>query len=240
MFRTYICEYLHKKGIISKKEMLDMAFVEKDDFADEISLVTGISVNDFNALILDFQRDMGISDDALAAIRSDNLDDIISSIATYGKNADTHYNKLTKLALKTICVHSNGHIIFKPINAIESYDFEKLCTVEILGEVNLSLCLAGNGDSLLPIASGFAERAFDQINPEALDSVCELLNSICGMYISDTRQKQLDVELMTPKIFHNKKMVSGDFIYRVPLLAENHEIDLLVTESYGGSINKFS
>ena len=250
MFGVYFGNYLLKKELISQSKLDETASQPYTDFVRSFADTKGINIEDVEKLILDYQSEMDLSDEVLAAIKSDDINRVIEAMAFHGDDDDGMYNSFIKSLLRSIYLYVKSEkLMIKPVRILKKYTFENLAYLEIEAPLGLSVALAGDGNNLLAIANAFLDFGFTEMNEESFDAVCEFLNSICGMYVSDlSNETGIEADLtvpqyyiaqtlkVKPRYFMNQTMRSIGSIYLVPLLIDGKKIDLLVTEY---TVNEF-
>ena len=251
MYGGYFGDYLLRKELISSSEYDEISSLSCLDFIENLKNVKKISTEDIDKLVLAFRSEMDLTDERLEAIKSGDIDKIINAM-TYCVEDDFDYahNIFLKWLLKAIhSFVSPKKLIIKPVRVTRKYAFENLAYLEIEEPLGLSVSLSGNGTNLLTIANSFLDFGFTEMDEESFDALCEFLNSICGMYVSEISvQEDIEADLKVPsyykdqmmkarpKYFKNHIMSSGGLIHLMPLVIDNKEIELLVTQN---TINEF-
>ena len=148
---------------------------------------------------------------------------------------DINLNRLATLALKYLQLYIAQDLTFGSPLEIQEYDFEHLSHIKMLeeedGKQNFALSLSGNGVSLLKLANPFIRQAYTEINEEVKSAVCELLNCIGGLFVSELSDKDMEFDVTVPEFFCNKKLISNNAIYCIPMQIDGQEIDMLVTQN---------
>jgi|GEM_PF-6976257 len=157
---------------------------------------------------------------------------------------DVNLNRLAVLALKYLQLYIAKDLTFSPPLEIEEYRYEYLGHIKMIeeneGEQNFTLSLSGKGISLLKLANPFVRQAYTEVNKEAKSAVCELLNCIAGLFVSELSDKGIEFDVTVPSFF-GEENVKSEFksngaIYCVPILIDEQRIDLLVTQNANNEI----
>ncbi len=57
-----------------------------------------------------------------------------------------------------------------------------------------------NDDSILKIANGYAKEIFDLVDEDSLDSVCEFINCINGLFATQLSHENVNIDMLPPDL----------------------------------------
>lgn len=215
-----------EKGYLTDEQVGHLLSMQGNAYMQFIQAVTEsgyMTLEEVEQGLLDYQMAEGFSDDDIAALKSNDIDNITSVFI----NSDNSFtNGLFALAVRNIIRFISGDVSMGKITTTDSYTYEHIATQKMIGDHDVFLGFAGDGISLLTVANPYAKEEFTEIDPDSYDSVCEFINCINGLYASSLSKEDVNVD-MEPPLFYDNGAVKAPTIYVLPLTIAGQKVDLV-------------
>lgn len=175
-------------------------------------------------LVPDFQKELGISDTALEAMKTGDFDTLIPEFIPDRENPNI---ALVSLALRNIVRFVSSYIRFDKAEKITEYSAKYLAYQKTIGAYDGFLGFASNDDSILMVASGFAGEYFEKADEDALDSVCEFTNCINGLHATELSFTDIVIDMMPPEFTFDGGIQDSGGFFLLPLYITGKRVDLI-------------
>lgn len=172
-----------------------------------------------------FQKENGFSDSDMDALKKDDLDSLVPIFAFSSK---PYVTDLAGLVVRNINRFITRDFYISRIQHVQSMDYCYLAGQKTSGADTIYLALAEekNNGSFSCVASGFSGEAYDTVDSDAYDAVCEFINVNSGLFASDLSQKEIEVD-MEPVFAYKDQTVAGDF-YVLPVYIEGKKLNVVI------------
>lgn len=176
------------------------------------------------ALVPDFQKELGISDTALEAMKTGDFDKLIPEFIPDSENPNI---ALISLALRNIVRFVSSYIRFDKAERITEYSAKYLAYQKTIGDYDGFFGFASNDDSILMVASGFAGEYFEKADEDALDSVCEFTNCINGLHATELSFTDIVIDMMPPEFTFDGGIQDSGGFFLLPLYITGKRVDII-------------
>ena len=172
-----------------------------------------------------YQADNELSDEEMETRRTpEQLERILPG---YLLNDARHYNRFINLVIDTLSRLFSGKITLRKMTHTHTYHFENIACQELIGAHRFFLAFSGRNGGLLPVAVKFAGKEFRDMNEKAFDSVCELINTMGGMFTSMMSDENVILKVLPPSSCFNDNLHSDSPLYCLPVELDGSEIDII-------------
>lgn len=122
------------------------------------------------------------------------------------------------------------HRVFikQPYTATE-VPFSHISLQELFGEHSILNAICGSIDALTKTAIAFAGADFIQNEEDCLDGLCELINSINGMFASKMSGEDMDLDMHVPQYHMNAGTLKADSLLCIPVVVFDQEITFVLS-----------
>lgn len=143
-----------------------------------------MTMDQFSNALTDYKKEYSLSDDQFEAIRSGNIETLVESILI-GKDADVQekYSNYLSLFAKNMIRFIDDQVYLEIDENATVEQGNWLVCQEITGDAPLFTALNLNDNTLLHIASVYAEEEITSVDELAKDAVSEFLNLHNGIYL---------------------------------------------------------
>jgi len=122
-----------------------------------------------------------------------------------------------------------SHYRIESSEQVQTYTNNHIAYQRTQGDHDGFLGFASKDDSILKIANGYAKEIFDNVDEESLDSVCEFINCINGLYATQLSHDNVNVDMLPPGYNADNFTLTADELIVLPLYTCNMRIDLLIS-----------
>lgn len=180
-----------------------------------------------------YQKENGFTDVEMEALWKNG--GILRIIPDYIHSDPMIYNRFVKLTLECVVRFVEGALILKKARQTRDCDVACLACQELKGAHRVFLGISGEGSNLKAFAEKYAGKEFPEMNDKAYDSVCELINTINGLFASALSKENIRLEIAVPHHYERKTLRSAGLIYRLPAVVGDAEIEFVF--SFDNSVN---
>lgn len=152
---------------------------------------------------------------------------ILRVIPEYVHSDPGYYNRFVALTVESIARFISDRIVLRKARHMDSYSFSRLAYQELKGAHRIFLGFSGSEESLLAAASRYANREFAEMNDKAYDCLCELINTINGLYASELSKERVHLEIGLPGHQKGKTISSNGTLYCLPVSFGGAEMDVV-------------
>ena len=190
-----------------------------------------MSLEELSAATSDYQFKNGLLDTDMAVLKNDDTERVIDIFV----DSNEKYKELFTMGVKDLyrLVDSNLWIgkAYKTTNLkCEVMGFQK-----ISGSENIFLSIAGKYDDVQKVAKAYTKEPFIETEEDALDAVCELINCINGLYVSEQSRKNISVDLEPPVYATTYSEIKAEEAVVLPVYICDGEVKFLI--SVGTAVN---
>ena len=200
-----------------------------------------VSIADIEAQLSEFQKENGFSYAEMMALKQDDFEKLVPMYAASSKPFVT---ELVSLMLRNIDRFVTRDFYIDKMVSVEETNYICLAGQKIYGEHTIQLALAAErtSEGFLKLASSLTGECFATVEEDALDAVCEFINCIGGLFVTEQSKKDMFLDLQPVYAYENQKLV-GD-VYVLPIYIEDCEMKLIIAVDaeveMGQSQHKFS
>lgn len=172
-----------------------------------------------------YQKENGFSDNIMDAIKNGNIERMLPAFANL---EDERYQTLLGLSLRNVIRFINSYIRLEKGSFANELSAKYLVFQELVGDFHGLIGFASDSDGILAIADGYAKEKFGQVDEDALDSIGEFTNCICGLYAADLSYQNVQLDMLPPEYHYDEGLSGiGDF-FVLPMYIEGKESKLII------------
>ena len=150
------------------------------------------------------------TDNELKVIKQGNIDDMVTTF--FDMNNDYYITQL-QCAIKSLATFMNTQIVMESIEYIKEYRGQFMGCQIMDGDIDVFLGIAGEDDELVELASVFAGEDFTELDMDAYDALCELINVMNGAYATKLSGSEIEVTLHPPVFYKDTSVASDTGLY---------------------------
>ena len=140
-----------------------------------------------------------------------------------------HYERYVNMMAETVAKLLSAEVKLKRMKQVLTHSVDFMACQELKGAHRLFSGFSGKAEEFLAVAERFAGKEFKQMNDKVFDSVCELLNTINGMYASELSNDDIMLEVFLPQVCTDSAVLSEGALFCLPAVIDGSEIDILLS-----------
>ena len=238
-------EALARNGNLSQREVLtwleefktayrlkdeDLSLFDSGNIDDIIPFFADISVvthegDSVIRFLRAYQADKHLSDKEV--VERLNLDSLETILPTYLLRDPATYKLFIRKSLQVMSEHYLPNPTFDNLTATHILDADFFVCQEMKGTHNYLFGIIGQHNALLDVAEQYAGRRFSKLSSLAIDTLCEIVNTVTGIFVSEVNSMTINIELQPPLKFTNKVVCSNNYIYCLPVEIESGSVSLI-------------
>lgn len=226
-----------EKGYLLEEEVTHLLNMQGNPYLQFVQVVTEnniLSIDELDEHIENFKKEFQFSDADVDALKSGDIDRIISIFNITGPSL---ISNLISLYLRNIVRFISTNIIIKRAKKVKEYSFGALASQKMIGDHEFFIGLACKGNELTTVANPFAKENYTEMEEDAFDAVCEFINCSNGLYASKLSQENVHIDMAPPLFYSGKTLSSDGDVYIVPVIINGVQSDLLVAVNHLVEIN---
>lgn len=217
-----------EKGLLTPEQVEELLKKQGNPYMQFLEVLLDshkVSIEELESEFIAFQKENGFSHDDMQALKHDDFEQLVPIFAF---SAKPYVTDIVSLMLRNINRFVSRDFYIDKIEHVKEMDYLCLAGQKTVGEHTIQVGLAGETTTagFLKIASAFAEEDYLAPEEDALDSVCEFINCISGLFAADCSQKEESFD-MQPVYAYEKQTLVGD-VYVLPIYIEDCEVKLII------------
>jgi len=136
---------------------------------------------------------------------------------------------LVGLIVRTVYRLIDHRVFMKQPYVTNEIPYTHLSMQELFGDHTILNAVFGDIDALKQAAIGFAGDEFINNDEDCLDGLCELINSINGMFASQMSHENMDLDMNVPKYQFTPGILKAESLLCIPLIVFDQEITFVVS-----------
>lgn len=200
-----------------------------------------VSIADVEAQLSEFQKENGFSYAEMMALKQDDYEKLVQ---IYAASSQPFVTELVSLMLRNIDRFVTSDFYIEKLERVKEMNYICLAGQKIYGEHTIQLALAAERTSagFLKLASSLTGEHFVAVEEDALDAVCEFINCIGGLFVTEQSKKEVLLDMQPVYAYEGQKL-AGD-AYVLPIYIADCEMKLVIAVDaeveMGQSQHKFS
>lgn len=171
----------------------------------------------------------------LDALKSSDIDKIIH-IFTREASVPTVVKEYTALMARNIIRFVDNKIRFERIERIHTYTSKFIASQCFTGDYELFIGICGNGTKV--IGEAYGKEAFEQIDEDCLDAVCEFINVSNGLFASKLSQEAITIDMLPPDMYTEVTTISSEgMMFKLPCFIKGQKVDIIICMETKWNIN---
>ncbi len=131
--------------------------------------------------------------------------------------------------IRTVYRLVDHRVFMKQPYIAKEVPFSYISMQELFGDHSMLNAVCGDMDSLKKTAIGFAGDSFINDEEDCLDGLCELINSINGMFASKMSQEDVDLDMKVPQYHLQPGTLKADSLLCIPVIVFDKELTFILT-----------
>lgn len=201
-------------------------------FAQAITDNGFMELTAFEKAFGEYQKALEFTATDMDALKSGESDRIVPLFLPEG--CDRMQVEHILIAIRSILRLLDSDAYIDKASFVSKLEVDNASAQSLKGEKEATLCLAGDGNSLLAVAEPFAKDTFEKVDLDALDAVAEFINCVNGMYASKIAQS-MGMDMLPPEYREKIGEIAEENMVVLPVFIKGCEIKLV--SKFNGTIN---
>lgn len=206
-----------EKGYLTDNQVTRLLALQGNSFLSFVQAAVDLkymNMDDITSSLNDYQRDNSYTLTDMDNLKSCDIDRIIP-IYVYGLTG--YAKEIVGVAARTISRLVDYHVYIDKPYTSDKLITENLCHQASEGDFNLLLAFSGEIESMMKTAIGFSGEQYIEDTDDALDSVCELINCINGIFATEISRRGIDIDMIAPSYKAGSGIINSEEIINIPV-----------------------
>lgn len=136
---------------------------------------------------------------------------------------------LCGVILRTVYRLVDHRVFMKQPYVTTEVPYSYISMQELFGDHSILNVVCGDMDTLKKVAIGFAGDELINNEEDCLDGLCELINSINGMFASKMSQEDMDLDMRVPQYHLTPGTLKAESLLCIPVVVFNQELTFVLS-----------
>ena len=185
-----------------------------------------MSLEDIDDELAKYQEKQGFTHSDMDDLVSGDID---RTVKLFLPNNSESCNRICGIAIRTVIrLIDSGAYVSKAF-LVDELKVDNCAVQKLEGDYSIYSGFAGNGDSLLKMASIYADEEFEKVDLDALDSVGEFTNCINGLFASEVSHENVNVDMLPPSFYENPTTIKGRQFCVFPITIQGKVVHFILS-----------
>ncbi len=220
-----------EKGYLTENQVTRLLALQGNSFLSFVQATVDLkylTMNDIVDSLNEFQQENSYTLTDMDNLKSCDIDRIIP---IYVYDLPGYLKEVIGVAARTMARLVDYHLYIDKPYLSDKFITENLCSQCSKGDFTILLGLSGSDTAMIKGGIGFAgEQYIDELD-DALDSLCELINCINGIFATDVSRRGVNIDMLAPYYKAGPGAINAEGIVNVPIHIFDKSITLSVVLS---------
>ena len=217
-----------EKGYLTEQQISELLDKQGNPYMQFLQVLvenSSIKVSKIDGYIESFQRELGLNDEQMNALKRDEIDGFVSA---FTEEAGPYVTGIISLVLRNITRFVSGDYYFDKVKRAEQVEYRCLAAQKSKGEHDfcIGFFMKEINGTFVKVAQGYTGESFSSTGIEVYDAVGEFVNCISGLFATAMAKKGMQLEIQ-PQVAYENQIARGK-AYILPIYIEGEEIDLYI------------
>jgi hypothetical protein len=220
-----------ERGYLSETQVSRLVELQGNPYLAFIQALTDmgcISMAKLTDLEEEYQKLHGFTESDMAILKSGDVEKIVP---LFLETDDPDYRSMFSMGVKNMYRLVDNHIYVGKAYKEKSLKDEVLGYQKFHGDENAFVGIAGKFEDVQKIAIAYTKDEFVETKEDALDAICELINCINGLYVTEQSRIDKYIELEPPNFSLSFPETCSDELMVMPVYICGGEVKYLIAVS---------
>ncbi len=223
-----------EKGYLTDNQVTRLLALQGNAFLNFLQATvdnTNLTMNELSEALNKYQKDNSYTLTDMENLKSCDIDRIVP---IYVYELPEYAQNFVGIALRTISRLVDNHVYLDKPFSCDKLISENICRQPSLGDYNILVAISGNANSIIDFAKGFAGADLIDDIDDAMDSTCELINSINGLFASELSHSNINIDMEPPAYKYGSGVINSEEIINLPIYIFGKEVllSLVLSDNY--------
>jgi len=217
-----------ERGYLSQAQLDRLVELQGNEFmafSQALIDLEYLTLDELTAAITEFQAKNGLVESDVAILKNGDTARIIDIFV----DANDRYKELFTMGIKDLYRLVDSNLWIGKTYTTTDLKCEVMGYQRIHGDDNIFLSIAGKYDDVQKMAKAYTKEPFIETEEDALDAVCELINCINGLYVSEQSRNNITVDLEPPVFATTYSEIASDEVVVMPVYICDGEVKFLIS-----------
>lgn len=217
-----------EKGYLTEEQVESLLAKQGDSFMKFLQLLFEedcLTPSELDWKLREFQDEMGFTDEDLAALKAEDIEQIVNLFAFASK---PYVTEIVGLVLRNITRFVTDDYYIGRIERVDELVSGNVVMQRTFGDHSIYLGLAAdeNTEGFLGMAADYAKEKFDEINNLTYDALCEFINTTSGLFVTNISHNGVTLD-MEPPVAYANQIIEGK-AYVIPLYVHESRVNIYI------------
>ena len=217
-----------EKGYLSDNQVTRLLALQGNSFLSFVQATVDLGYMNMNDIVEaqnEYQKENSYTLTDMDNLKSCDIDRIMP---IYVYDLPGYAKEIIGVAARTLSRLVDYHIYIDKPYTSDKLIGENLCHQASEGDFNILLAVSGEEEAMMKTAIGFAGEQYIEDTEDALDSVCELINCINGIFATEISRRSIDIDMLAPSYKVGAGVINSEEIINVPVYLFGRPLTLSV------------
>ncbi len=224
-----------EKGYLTDEQVTRLLGLQGNQYLSFVQAVVDnefLSVEEVTQALNNYQNANGFTSTDVEALKSGDSDRIVPLFLP--QNITEYQSEHILMAIRTLIRLIDSEIYVEKGCISDYLELDYFALQSLDGDNKATLAISAEENNILPLASTFAGENFDNVDADSLDSVCEFINCVNGMFATKVNQS-FSIDMLPPEYSDKAVKFTGKMV-ALPVYVKGSKIIMIST--FGDFINK--
>ncbi len=169
---------------------------------------SSIKISKIDGYIDDFQKELGLNDEQMAALKKDDVD---GDVGAFTKDAQGYAAKIASLVLRNITRFVSNNYYIDNMKKIDHLDYRCMAAQKSEGahDFCIGFAMKDINETFIKVAEGYTGEQFNMTGVEVSDAVGEFVNCISGLFATAMAKDGMELEIL-PQVAYENQVAKGE------------------------------
>ena len=206
-----------EKGYLTDNQVSRLLTLQGNSFLSFVQSAVDlnyISMSDIDKMLNTYQKDNGYTLTDMENLKSCDIDRIVP---IYVCDLEGYVCDIIGVAARAISRLVDYHMYIERPYKSDKLITENLCHQASCGDFNILLAISGDEASIMSNAIGFSGEQYIDDLEDAMDSTCELINCINGLFATEMSKRGIDIDMNAPSFKGGRGVINSEEIINLPV-----------------------
>ncbi|MCR5358117.1 MAG: hypothetical protein K6E63_12030 [Lachnospiraceae bacterium] len=206
-----------EKGYLTDNQVSRLLTLQGNSFLSFVQCAVDLkylNMNDVVEMLNTYQKENGYTLTDMENLKSCDIDRIVP---IYVSDLKGYACDIIGIASRAFSRLVDYHMYIERPYTSDKLITENLCHQASCGDFSILLSISGAEPSMMATAIGFSGEQYIDDLEDAMDSTCELINCINGLFATEMSKRGIDIDMNAPSYKGGKGVINSEEIINLPV-----------------------
>ena len=216
-------------GFLTKEQVERLLNLQGNAFLTFVQAIVDhgcLTMDEINDSLARYQKDYSLTAGDIEQLKTCDIENIVP---IYLFKQPELLVSLCGIILRTLYRLVDNRVFLKQPYVATEVPYTYMSAQELFGDHSILNAFCGDIDSLKKVAVGFAGEEFINNDEDCLDGLCELINSINGMFASNASREDMDLDMKVPQYYLQPGTLKSESLLCIPVVLFDRELTFVLS-----------